>query len=148
TASAFQEAKIKCIANTDVLLVEGYEVDAIKSISTSSNVEAEWEQYFKEVDAMIDAATLVPFRDTRENLKWRVPIAGALYPKTDVSGAPDLRSSYAAFRNLIDSRQKSKMAVKDCSPVNGSDCFAQCSSYQKESMSYIEALQDTLQGWK
>lgn len=60
-------------------------MDIIESISTSSNIEREWEKYFKEVDAMVDSEVLSLVRDSREDLKWKVPVAGVPYPKVAVS---------------------------------------------------------------
>ena len=62
-ASGPQQAKIKCIPDTDELLVEGYAVDVIERISASSSVVQEWQMYFKEIDAMVDSADLSPVRD-------------------------------------------------------------------------------------
>jgi hypothetical protein len=156
-ASGPQQAKIKCIPDTDELIVEGYAVDVVESISASSNVEQEWERYFKEVDAMVDSAVLSPVRDSHEDLKWKVPIAGVLYPKVAVSGGLDLQSSYTALRNYINGKQKGKAIEENGYSVNGtahSTAYAMdlgqmaANSFQKQSTSYIAALQDTLYGWR
>lgn len=157
TASGPQQAKIKYILNTDELNVKGYAVDVIESISTSSNVEQEWEKYFKDVDVMVDSAVLSPVRDSREDLKWKVPIAGVLYPKVAVSGGLDLRSSYTALRNYIKGNQKGKAIEENGYSVNGtapSTAYAMAlehmaaDSLRKQSTSYMAALQDTLYGWR
>ena len=146
-ASGPQQAKIGCIPDTDELAVEGYAVDVIASVSTSSNVEPEWEKYFDEVDAMVDSAVLSPVRDSREDLKWKVPIAGMLCPKV----------AYTALRNYISSNQKRK-AIE----VNGysvdrnalrtahATALGQTTadSFQENSTSYIAALKGTLHGWR
>jgi hypothetical protein len=100
-ASGPQQSRIKCIPNTGELLVEGYEADEIDSISKSSNVEEEWEKYFNEVETMIDSATLAPVRHLPEDLKWKVPITGVLWPWEAVSGGLHLKSSCTAFRNHL-----------------------------------------------
>ena len=153
-ASGPQQAKIKCVPDTDELMVEGYAVDVIESISASSNVEHEWDKYFNEIDAMIDSAVLSPVGDSGEHLKWKVPIAGALYPKVAVTGSLDMQSSYMALRNHI---KGTKATEEDRNSVNGtahSTAYATAlgqtaaDSFRKESTSYIAALQDTLCGWR
>ena len=157
SASGPQQAKIKCVPDTDELIVEGYAVDVIESISASSNVEQEWEKYFNEVDAMVDSAVLNPVRDSREDLKWKVPVAGVLYPKVAVSGGLDLQSSYTALRKFINGNQKGKAVEENGYSVNGtahSTAYAltlvqmAADSFQKQSTSYIAALQDTLCEWR
>ena len=157
SASGPQHAKIRCFPDTDELIVEGYAVDIIESISESSNVQQEWVKYFIEIDAMVDSAALSPVRDSREDLKWKVPIAGALYPKVAVSGGLDLRSSYAALRSYINDNQKGKVIAKTGYSVNDNahptaDVMAPdhmaADSFQRKSASYIAALQDTLHGWR
>lgn len=64
-----QQAKIKCSPDTDELIVEGYAVDVIESISASSNAEQELEQYFEEIDSMVGSAVLPLVRDSRQDLK-------------------------------------------------------------------------------
>jgi hypothetical protein len=155
-ASGPQHAKIKCSPGTDELIVEGYAVDVIESISVSSNVEQEWEQYFKEVDSMVDSAVLHLVRDSRQDLRWKVPIAGVLYPKEAVFGGVGLQSSYTALRNYINGNQKEKEIETNGFSVNGdhSTAYAKAlgqmaaDTFQKQSRSYIAALQDTLYGWR
>ena len=156
-ASGPQQAKIKCVPDTDELMVEGYSVDVIESISASSNVEQEWGKYFNEVDAMVDSAVLSPVRGSREDLKWKVPIAGVLYPKVAVSESLDLQSSYTALRKYVNGDQEGKAIEKNGCSVNGtahSTAYAMArgqmaaNSFRKQSTSYIAALQDTLDGWR
>jgi hypothetical protein len=155
-ASGPQQSKITCIPDTDELLVEGYEVDEILRISESSNVEDQWETYFEELDSMIDSATLAPVRHLPEDLKWKVPIAGVLWPKEAVPGGLDLRSSYTAFRNYLHSKQKGKAqengnSVDDC-PVSTDYAMLlerlAADSNKRQAASYIAALQGTLHGWR
>jgi hypothetical protein len=67
----------------------------------TSHLEEEWEKYFNEVEIMIDSAALAPVRHLPEDLMWKVPIAGVLWPKVAVSGGLDLKSSCTAFRNHL-----------------------------------------------
>jgi hypothetical protein len=156
-ASGPQQGKIKCIPDTDELLVEGYKVDEIESISTSSNVEQEWDAYFTEIDTIIDSAVLSPVRHLSEDLKWMVPIAGVLWPKVAVPGGLDLKSSYTALRNYLRGNQKGKGVEQNGHCVDGTAHptahamaveHMAASSYQNQSASYVAALQDTLHGWR
>lgn len=157
-ASGPQQGKMKCIPNTDELLVDGYEVDEIESISRASNIEEEWEKYFTEVDTMIDSAILAPVRHSLEDLKWKVLIAGVLWPKVAVPGGLDLKSSYTALRNYLYSKQKGKgKAQENGNSVNSFPLPTEyamliehmaAGSYEKQAASYIAALQDNLHGWR
>lgn len=156
-ASGPQQAKTACDPDTDELIVEGYAVDVIVSISASSNVEQEWEQYFKEIDAMVDSAILTPIQGSRDDLKWKVAIAGVRYSKVPVSGSLDLQSSYTALRQYIDGTQKGKAIEDNSCSVNSTvhpTAYAMlvgqmvADSFQEKSTSYIAALQDTLHGWR
>ena len=121
-------------------------------------MEQEWEKYFKEIDAMVDSAVLSPVRDSREQLKWKVPIAGVLYPKIAASESlDDLQSSYKALRDHINGNQKGKVVEENGYSFNGtahSTAYAMpcgqmaADSFPKKSMNYIAALQDTLYGWR
>jgi len=156
SASGSQRVKIKCAPDTDELIVEGIVVDVVESISTSSNLEQEWENYFQEIDAMVNSLALSPLGDSREDLKWKVPIANMLYPKAAVSGDLDLRSSYRAFRQYVNERKPKGKAVEGNSfngentpystTLTGFDANVGPDSLQEESMSYTAALQETLSG--
>jgi hypothetical protein len=153
-ASGPQEAGIRCISGTDELAVEGYAIDVIKSMSGSSNLEEEWKEYFADVDAMIDSATLAVVPDSREHLKWKVPIAGVENLSFAVSGELDLQSSYIALRRYLKEDQKGK-AVEGVShsateyPQNamvlGNFLI---DTHRKQSTSYIAALRGTVAGWR
>ncbi|PMD47662.1 hypothetical protein L207DRAFT_415975, partial [Hyaloscypha variabilis F] len=139
SASGSHRININCIPDSDELAVQGFAVDVIQLISKSSNIEQEWEQYFNEIDYMVNSLNSTPLRDFREDLKWKVPIADILYPKVAASAGLDLRSSYKEFRQFI-SKGKYKGKAMDAN--------AQPGSLQNESMGYIAALQDTLHGWR
>jgi hypothetical protein len=147
-ASGSQHANIRCVANTDELLVEGYEVDVIENISTSSNVEHEWEKYFGEIDTMIDSLPVNLDQDSPEELKWKVPIAGATYPKTSSPGGVDLKASYAALRKYISGNQKSQGNGHTDFFGNDNACPTPDNSLREERASYMAALQETLHEWK
>ncbi|KAH8819774.1 heterokaryon incompatibility protein-domain-containing protein [Xylogone sp. PMI_703] len=154
-ASKLEEAEIKCDPDKEELVVKGYTVDVIKSVSRSSNVQDEWKDYFEEIDTMIDSAELSGNQNSRKDLlKWKVPIAGALYPKIAVPGDMDLKLSYKALRSEIDKIKGSKeKSVSSNSAISSSvnttnSGHVENDSSQTQGASYIAALQDTLHGWR
>jgi len=80
-----------------------------------------------------------------------------LWPKVAVSGGLDLKSSYVALRNYLRGNQKGKGIEQNGRSFNDIDLSTENSmpiqqmtakSFQKDSASYIAALQDTLHGWR
>ncbi|RYP56344.1 hypothetical protein DL769_009928 [Monosporascus sp. CRB-8-3] len=57
---------------------------------------------------MIDSATLAMVPDSRERLKWKVPIAGMEYPNFAISESLDLQPSYKTLRMYLEEDQKGK----------------------------------------
>jgi hypothetical protein len=102
---------------------------------------------------MINSAILAP---VREDLKWKVPIAGVLWPKVAVSGGLDLKSSYMALRNYLYNKQKGKAkenrnSVNDCPRHTEDVTFIErmaTGRYEKQAASYIAVLRDTVHGWR
>jgi len=149
---------IKCVPESDELLVDGYTVDLIESVSTSSNVEEELAIYFSEIDAMVDGAELSPSRTSLDELKWKVPIAGALFPKVATSGGVDLKSSYKALRSWLG--RKGKGMSTEVTVVSIGGYSGRQGEYgvllehiatetdRTQSLSYLAALRDTVQGWR
>ncbi|KAJ4290882.1 hypothetical protein N0V90_010078 [Kalmusia sp. IMI 367209] len=118
---------------TDELSVAGYDLDAIAAISSSSNTEAEWAAYFEEIDNMVDEGVLSGTMGAREDLKWKVPIAAAPFPRSADAGTMDMRKSYHAFRKWLS-------GADGCGHSSGRTRTAQ--------KSYIACLKGTLEGWK
>ncbi len=81
-----QEVKIKYIPDTGELATESYKVSVIWSSSKLSNVEREWDKYFKEVDRPVNPADLSLIPDSCEDLKWKISIACILHPKAELAG--------------------------------------------------------------
>jgi hypothetical protein len=152
-----QQPMIRCSPDSDELMVEGYTVDEIESISESSNTKEELAQYLNEVDAMIDNAILRPTQTTCEDLKWKVPIAGALFPKVATFGGIDLRTSYIALWNSLGYHGKGKAIDRRATDGIDKESSAaytmileqlSADSYRDQGMSYLAALQDTVLGWR
>ena len=157
-ASGPQQPVIFHARDSDELLVEGYVVDSIESISASSNEEENLAAYLDEVDAMVDSAVLTAVREPRAELKWKVPIAGALYPRVAASSGLDLHSSYQALRVYLKTKEARKAIHKGKGKlIEGTDpsvVYAMAigrmsaDSYRDQGANYLTALQDTLHGWK
>jgi len=87
-------------------------------------------------------------------LKWKVPIAGLLWPKVAVSDGLDLKSSYRALRSYLNSNSKGKAIGHSGGSINGTAAYAMAvgkiaaNSYQKQITSYTAALQDTVHEWR
>jgi hypothetical protein len=131
-----QTASVECGPEEDELSVEGHEMDAIEKISTASNVEQEWELYFEEMDEMIGSATLTSAMGSREDLKWKVPVASAKFPRAAGSGAMDMKKSYGAFRSYIKGSGKTEVG-------------SHIAGHSKNAwMNYSACLKETLEGWR
>jgi hypothetical protein len=105
------------------LSVDGYNMDVILAITTTSNTESEWEEYFANIDDMIDEAMLSDTLGAKKDLKWKIPAAAAPFTS---------RESYKAFREYI------------ADPLNVSTSDRDYNAHK----SYAECLQGTLTGWK
>ncbi|KAF1839660.1 hypothetical protein BDW02DRAFT_486530, partial [Decorospora gaudefroyi] len=164
-ASGPQQPVIECSPDSDELLVGGYAVDEVEIVSVSSNVEEELSMYFNEVDKMIDDATISPTQTSREDLKWKVPIAGALFPKVATSGGGDLRSSYAALRNSLNFKGKGKgkssvdntmgfVHHENNNSNNHTGAYTTfleklaANAYHNQGQDYLAILGDTVRGWR
>jgi hypothetical protein len=156
-ASGPQNAVITCVPDSDELSVAGYVVDSIVQISSSCNKCDEWTEFFREIDEMIESATLYRIQTSRADLKWKVPIAGTLNPTMSVADGVDLQSSYSAFRDYIESA--TSPAVQDVADFG----FAQSSlkpaytmflqqmnitTARQRSSNYIAALGGILESWR
>lgn len=148
-----QEAQIRGGAGEDELLVSGYIADVVDRVSISSNTEEEWKEYLAEIDTMIDEAALAVVPDDRDDLKWKVPIASAEYPKFSSLGSLGLKPSYKALRNFLSMDQ----AGDGADAHEASSSLAQyrvglreaaVSSLLKQSVSYTSVLRDTVAGWR
>lgn len=99
---------------------------------------------------MLDSANLGPVPDSLEELRWKVPIAGAMYPKLAIPGTPNLKSSYNALRRCLINSQKREEVERNEFPSDRAALYAQAlestaiDAYQKRSMSYTVALQGNL----
>jgi hypothetical protein len=152
-ASGPTEPQVELSLDTDELIAGGFEVDVIQQVSVSSNTEREWKQYLEEVDAMIDAATLAAVPEPREDLKWKVPIAGTEYPNFITPGGLDLKPSYKALREYLDTNNQTQIDSGTRSNPSlaqyAADLNSLCATtLQQQSASYASVLRDVVSGWR
>jgi hypothetical protein len=124
--------EFRCISDTRELVTKGHNVDVIISVSKSCNIEREWKRYFKEVDTMVDSLQSIPSGDTRKNMKWKVLVAGALYPKVTSPKNLDFQPSYNALQTSI---------IKD-------EYKNRSKSSRVKRINYVTLLEGTVHGWR
>ncbi|KAF2178732.1 hypothetical protein K469DRAFT_642268 [Zopfia rhizophila CBS 207.26] len=137
SASWISEPQVNYCPGSDEIEVSGFLLDSIEKVSNASNVPEQWYQYFREADSMVNE--LSRYRKDNSDVKWKVPIAGILYPKTIASGSLDLESSYKVFRRELSS------AHKQFSNGGNPEARFEVSS---QGLDYTLALQETLLGWR
>jgi hypothetical protein len=108
------------------LSVDGYDMDTILTITAASNVESDWAAYFAEIDVMIDEGVLSDTMGPKDDLKWKVPIAAAPFPRLE---------SYSAFRKHLNTPLNNPTKNPHDMELNSHKSYAAC-------------LQPTLVGWK
>jgi len=87
----------------DELQIYGTQVDTVERVSHTANNNDQIHEYLNEVGRMIDSLPSYPgsSHPKLEDLKWKVPIAGALHPRMTAAGHLDLRSAYYALRQEL-----------------------------------------------
>jgi hypothetical protein len=147
------ESSIKCVPNSKKLVAEGHIVDSIKNVSKSRNIEQQWTRHFKEVDTMIGDLDSNLSGEPRKDLKWKAPIAGALYSKEVPLGNIELQASYKALRKVINkAKYKSGQyqtdtitITKEAKTMNES---GQQSSLCSKCLNCKSILEGTLHEWR
>jgi hypothetical protein len=135
-ASWIAEPYVEHDAGSDELRVRGFRLDTLQHVTSASNVPEQWGEYWQEIDAMMDVPmikTVYP-QNMRDEMKWKVPIVGALFPRTMGPGNLDLEVSYDAFRRNL---AMAKLARFENDPA-----------VSAEGNNYALALGDNIYGWK
>jgi len=91
--------------------------------------------------------------ESRKDLKWKVPIAGALYSKEAPSGNIELQASYKALRKVINkakykSGQSRTDAITIAKEAKAMNEGGQQSSLRSKSLNYKSILEGTLHEWR
>jgi Heterokaryon incompatibility protein (HET) len=141
SASWVAEPKFKYIPGSDELQVYGHSMDLVQRVSCASNIPAQWYEYMCEVDLMIDelGKNINPWPSPQNirDMKWQVPVAGALYPKIITSSNTDLLSSYKSLRQQLHRANRERIANEEV----GVKAWG-------EGSNYALALQENLSGWR
>ncbi|KAI0849615.1 hypothetical protein F5Y00DRAFT_261400 [Daldinia vernicosa] len=142
--------------NGNVLAIDGCHVDEIVSISkhSNSNKGKERAQYFKEVDSMVDSLRQFYTPERLEELKWQVPVAGALRPTAVALVDLSMHDSYKAFREVLRKaefkRGKAHKYVQqpelDAGVINGP--LGEGATRREKSAAYSSLLNGSICGWK
>ena len=157
SASGNSKEHIECIAGTDEIAVEAYQIAVIDKISSVTN-EPKWHaKYFKQVDEMVDSLHDLYPKSIRDLWKCQVPIAGALHPRVASGGDIDIEDSYKAFRKMIKkagykgaknkTHLHSRTTADDTAPPENFSAVEDMSLREK-STNYGALLEDSLQGWR
>ncbi|KAF3057208.1 Heterokaryon incompatibility protein 6, OR allele [Daldinia childiae] len=140
----------------NVLAIYGCHVDEIVSISkhSNSNKAKERAQYFKEIDSMVDSLRPFYAPDRLEELKWQVPVAGALRPTTVALVDISMYDSYNAFREVLRKaefkRSKTHQYVQEPEPEASviTGLLGEGSTRQEKSVAYSSLLNGSVSGWR
>ncbi|KAF2114162.1 hypothetical protein BDV96DRAFT_577681 [Lophiotrema nucula] len=81
--------------------VHGCRFDKVHLVSTASSTPEELWAYLNEVEKIIENFYFSINGDDKKNLKWKVPVAGAVYPRTTNDVETDLQTSYVALRKVL-----------------------------------------------
>ena len=158
-ASGDMESEVRVIAGMDEVHVKAIVADEITTISRMVNEPKQAKklgQYFKEVDTMIESLSKYYTQTDRNELKWRVPIAGALHPRVAISGIVDIHESYKAMRKILKKVEykaitpSKKLLLREDDIVSKADASTDGEemSVREKSLNYLSVLEDGIQGWR
>lgn len=87
-------------AESDELRIRGHRLGSLQKVTKAANVPEEWAEYFEQIGVMLDISGIRTSYSAsiRRDMQWKVPIAGAVHPKTLTGGDINLQSSYETFR--------------------------------------------------
>lgn len=143
------DESLKLFDDVGELTTDAYFVDTIESV-TQSSLEAGSDlqsRFFLEVEETLENTYHYMNEADRAELLWKVPIAGAKYPKVAISGDHSLFNSWEAYRKLLklDRSRRDRKAT-------GEQLFQRAesglSNLAEESKAYASLLTDEVRGWR
>lgn len=143
------EENLKLYPDVGELTTDAYYVDIIKSVTQSSLEPGQRRQrrFFLEVEETLENTYGHMDEADRAELLWRVPIAGAEYPKVAISGNHSLFDSWVAYRKLLKLDQP-----RSDGAAAGEQVFQRTESgppnLAEESKAYASLLNDEVRGWR
>ncbi|KAL7973274.1 heterokaryon incompatibility domain-containing protein [Trichoderma sp. SZMC 28014] len=145
-ASRGESEQLECQSDKRTLAADGYIFDSIKKMGTKTMSIKSLDDFFCEIDTMIE--NLDPsIPDTEQaRIKWQVPIAGALEPKIAIRNV-NLEGSYQQLRKALE-------LIRDKSTKEQDEMLQAIQKNQEakdiwyETRAYTSLLIDDLEGWK
>lgn len=143
------EENLELFSDVGELTTDAYFVDTIKFVTQSSLDPGLRRQrrFFLEVEESLESTYDHMSEADRAELLWRVPIAGAEYPKVAISGDHGLFNSWEAYWKLLKPEcpgGDGKAAGEEVSQRAESGP----SSLTEESKAYASLLKDEVRGWR
>lgn len=141
------EESLKLYPKVGELTTDAYFVDTIKIVTQSCLDPGKRRQcrFFLEVEKIIENTYDRMDEADRAELLWRVPIAGAKYPKVAISGDHSLFNSWEAYWKLL----KLDWSGNDKNATSGHvSREGKPSNLAEKSKAYASLLKDEVGGWR
>ena len=143
SASGNLDPDITHVINTDELSVLAYLVDEVHGTSLACNEVSQHKSYFDDVDRMTTALGNKYWEQELDDIKWQVPIAGAIDPQKLVHKKTSVRDSYLAFREYAIKVQP-ESHDKGISGLSS----AEAAALWDRGQNYRSLLGEELAGWR
>lgn len=143
------DENLKLGSDVDELTTDAYFVDKIEFVTRSSlepGLETQ-RSFFLEVKETIENTYGHMHEGDRAELLWRVPIAGAKYPKVAISGTHSLFNSWEAYWKLFElfwPTRDEETTTEQVRQKVESGLF----TLLEESKAYASLLTDEVRGWR
>ncbi|CAH0046600.1 unnamed protein product [Clonostachys solani] len=128
-ACASSSASIKYTPGSDEIMVHGSNVDVIIHITTIFNEPSKRDQFFLEIDKIVNSIRQNSSNEDLEETVWKTAAAGAERASYN-SNQPGNISLAESYRALRSSQRKSKSSVAE------------------KAMAYVSLLDDKVLGWR
>ncbi|CAO2650180.1 Nn.00g014720.m01.CDS01 [Neocucurbitaria sp. VM-36] len=85
---------------SDELRIRGFRLGSLQHVTKATNTPDQWSTYWSEIDVMMNSGKIKTSYSTKDRaeMERKVPIVGALYPKTMAGGNINMEASYETFR--------------------------------------------------
>lgn len=155
-ASRGESEQIECQSDNRTLTANGYIFDSIKKMGTKTISINSLDNFFREIDDMVENLN-PPIPDTEQaRVKWQVPIAGSLEPNIVVHSV-NLEDSYHQLRKALEEIRNKSAEEKDevlqaikksaTRPILMGLPDQETNIWDK-TRAYTSLLIDDLEGWK
>lgn len=143
------DENLKLYSGVGELTTDAYLVDTIETVTQSSLEPGPdlQSRFFLKVEEILEKTYHYMNEADRAELLWRVPIAGAKYPKVAISGDHSLFNSWEAYWKLL----KLERSRGDGKAVGEQVCQiaeSGLSILEEGSKAYASLLTDEVRGWR